>query len=110
MGATECAAEGAGVDKGNAEVPLWGRAKQVRDCVSVTVRVGKLTMRATKGVGVGGADGYAWPKVQEWARVTQARSCIKRRAKVRGGLCRLTNCCCCGIISDWKGFFVLFFN
>jgi len=42
-------------------------------------------MRATKGVGVGGADGYAWPKVQEWARVTQARSCIKCRAKVRGG-------------------------
>ena len=45
----------------------------------------KVTMRATKGVGVGGADGYAWPKVQEWARVTQARSCIKCRAKVRGG-------------------------
>jgi len=41
VGATVRAAEGAGVDKGNAEVPLWGRAKQVRDCVSVTVRVGK---------------------------------------------------------------------
>ena len=28
----------------------------------------KVTMGATKGVGEGGADGYAWPKVQEWAR------------------------------------------